>query len=269
MIYWLDRGSLAFDWRTLGMSTRIYLTGGIVVEHRGQIVAREAGFRGRQDRQTFAYLVCERNHPVSRYELSALIWPSGPAPAWESGLSAIISRLRTVLAAAQDPVIGLASGSARYQMSLPPDVWVDIEAAAGAVDTADGALRRGDHRAAFGPATVGLSISRRPFLPDIETLWAEAMRGKLSRMRLRALDCLAHVWLASGEPHLAVEAAMEALSLDPLRETTHRLLIEAHASAGNRPEALRSYHRLRARLADELGADPSPETEQLYMRLLT
>jgi DNA-binding SARP family transcriptional activator len=44
--------------------------------------------------------------------------------------------------------------------------------------------------------------------------------------------------------------------------------MEAHASAGNRPEALRAYRRFREMLTQELGTDPSPETEQLYMQLL-
>lgn len=251
------------------MTTRIYLAGGIVVEHGGSVIAREADFRGRQTREAFAYLVSARDHPVSRYELSALIWPSGPAPAWESALSAITSRIRAVLRPAFDPALGVVSRNGSYQLALPPDAWVDIEAAASAVDQAEGALRQGDSRSAFGPATAALCIVRRPYLADIDSLWAEGMRSKLLRLRLRALDCLALVWLAGGEPHLSVEAATETLSLDPLREATHRLLIEAHASAGNRPEALRSYHRLRERLADELGADPSPETEQLYLRLLS
>jgi len=250
------------------MDTRIYLAGAIIIEHRQRIVARDSDFRGRQARQVFAYLVSERNHPVSRFELCALIWPSDPAPAWVSALSAIVSRLRGVLGAVGDQDIRLSSASARYQLSLPSDAWVDIEAAAEAVDRAEGALRLGNAKAAFAPATVALNITRRRFLADDITPWAEGMRGKLTRLRLRALDCLARVWLANGEPQLAVEAALESVSLDGLRESTHRLLMEAHASAGNRPEALRAYRRFREMLTQELGTDPSPETEQLYMQLL-
>ena len=42
----------------------------------------------------------------------------------------------------------------------------------------------------------------------------------------------------------------------------------AHRATGNRGEAIRSYHRLRARLVDELGVDPTEETETLYLELL-
>ena len=53
-----------------------------------------------------------------------------------------------------------------------------------------------------------------------------------------------------------------------VRESSHRLLMQAHASAGNPAEAIQCYHRLRRSLADELGTDPSSETEALYIKLL-
>lgn len=87
-------------------------------------------------------------------------------------------------------------------------------------------------------------------------------------MLLRALECLSKVWLDAGEPSLAVEAASEALSLDPYHETGYQLLMRAHHASGNRPAALRAYHRLQAFLAEELGTVPSAESEALYLRLL-
>jgi tetratricopeptide (TPR) repeat protein len=42
----------------------------------------------------------------------------------------------------------------------------------------------------------------------------------------------------------------------------------AHVAAGNRAEALRSYHELRRMLAEELGIDPAPETQAAYAELL-
>jgi len=42
----------------------------------------------------------------------------------------------------------------------------------------------------------------------------------------------------------------------------------AHDAAGNRAEALRAYQRARRLLADELGVDPSAETEAAYLSLL-
>ncbi len=44
--------------------------------------------------------------------------------------------------------------------------------------------------------------------------------------------------------------------------------MRAHAELGEIGSALRVFEAYRARLAEELGADPSPQTTQLHLRLL-
>ncbi|MDA0987955.1 MAG: bacterial transcriptional activator domain-containing protein [Chloroflexi bacterium] len=72
----------------------------------------------------------------------------------------------------------------------------------------------------------------------------------------------------AGEPALAIETAMEAVALDQFREISHQLLMRSHVAIGNPSEAVIVYHSLRGLLADELGTDPSNETEALYVELL-
>ncbi|MEI2655576.1 MAG: AAA family ATPase [Microthrixaceae bacterium] len=71
-----------------------------------------------------------------------------------------------------------------------------------------------------------------------------------------------------GDLVTAVEVAEVAFALDPLRESVTRSLMAWHVRAGRRGEALRAYQRLRNVLADELGVDPSPETEAVYLEVL-
>ncbi|MDQ2825721.1 MAG: tetratricopeptide repeat protein, partial [Actinomycetota bacterium] len=66
----------------------------------------------------------------------------------------------------------------------------------------------------------------------------------------------------------AQRAAEEAVTVEPFRESAHLRLMEAHAGAGNRGEALRAYERCRQLLADELGVSPSASTEAAYVVLL-
>lgn len=54
----------------------------------------------------------------------------------------------------------------------------------------------------------------------------------------------------------------------PLREGLWSSLIVAQHRSGRQAEALRSDERLRANLADTLGLDPSPELQDLQMRVL-
>ena len=252
------------------MAIRIYLTGRVGLEVEGELLVHERQFRGRQERVAFAYLVCERGRPVTREELADVIWPGEMPPAWQTGLSAIVSRLRSLLTVKelQAREVSISRGFGQYRFFLPSDTWVDLEAATSALDAAEAALRAVDPKRAFGPAVVAANITRRPLLSGDDGGWVSLEREKLARQRLRSLECLAKVWLSTGDPALAIEAAAEALAVDPFRESSYRLLMRAHADAGNPAEAVKAYHRLRELLFAELGTDPSTETEALYLELL-
>ncbi|MDP2936162.1 MAG: BTAD domain-containing putative transcriptional regulator [Dehalococcoidia bacterium] len=245
------------------MSLRIYLTGSIAVELDGVVAIRERELRGKQGRLAFAYLVCQRTRPVSREELAALLWPEDMPPAWQVGLSAILSKLQRLLASGPLKAAGVAlsKGIGQYQMVLPVDTWIDLETCASALDEAEGSWRAGAPGSILRPATVAATIAGRPFLPGIEGEWADSQRRRLERQHVRSLECLAHMWIANGEPALAIETSSKAVALDPFRESSHQLLMRAHAAGGNRPEAIRAYQRLRSLLAVELGTEPSAETE--------
>ena len=162
----------------------------------------------------------------------------------------------------------LSSGSAQYQLLLPSDAWIDLEACAAALDEAEGALRAGRPERVLGPATVAATIARRPFLSGVEGEWVDSQRRRLERQLLRALDCLSNMWLFSGEPGLAVETAIQAVEIDPYRESSYELLMRAYARTENRAKGVEVYHRLRKLLGEELGTEPSAEVEALYRELL-
>lgn len=252
------------------MGLRVYLTGHVAVEVDGRVVVHERQFRRRQTRLVFAYLVCERAAPTPRERLADVVWGGEPPPAWEVALSALASRLRHLLATSGLSRLGVAlpHDPRYYQLRLPPDAWVDLEVCANAVDQAEGALRTGTYERVLGPAFVAATLARRPFLAGEHGHWAEGQRRRLERYLLRALDCLIRLWLTSGEPSLAVEAATEALGHDPYREVTHQHLMRAYAALGERARALQAYTRLRELLREELGLSPTPETEALYLELL-
>ena len=249
---------------------RLYLAGRLTLEVAGKVAFDEGGMRGRQTRLAFAYLACHRERPVAREELAEALWPEEMPAAWESGLNALVSRLRTLIAHPLPATagMGLRRTADGYRLLTPGTVWVDLDSATRSLDEAETAGRAGRLRDAFGPAVVASSIARRPFLAGCSGPWVDGVRDRLERQLLRALDCLARVWVATGEPGLAVEASSEAVAIDPFRESSHLLLMQAHVAAGNPAEALRAYAALRDLLARELGAEPAPELQQLYRRLV-
>ena len=93
-------------------------------------------------------------------------------------------------------------------------------------------------------------------------------RGRLTELLALALETGSQAAVGAGDNARALFLANEATTRSPLRERSHRCLMAAHAAAGNRGEALRVYQRLRYRLAQELGVDPSLDTEGASARLL-
>lgn len=246
---------------------RLYLTGRVSVE-RGDRLLEERRLPGRQGRRALVYLALERGRRVPQDELADAIWGEVPPPAWETALS-VLSKLRGLLGElGLSPRDAIGSASGCYQLRLPPGAWVDVEAARQSLDAAEGALRRGRPRAAWGPANVAAAIARRPLLPGIDAEWVERRRDALQQMLVRALDCLADLALPNREHPLAAQLAAEAIGLEPFRESGYQRLMRARAAAGDRAEALRVYEQCRRLLADQLGVAPSPETEALRRALL-
>jgi len=248
---------------------RIHLAGAIRLQN-GEVLVSETRLPGRQGRLAFAMLVAERERALSKEELAEELWDGEPPRAWEVALRAIVSKLRGVLSEAElDGQAALAHAFGCYQLRLPPDAWVDVEAAADAVHRAESALGSGDLPDAVGWSLVANAIARRGFLPREGGAWATRRRRELQDVRVRALECRAAVHVERGQPAGAIGDLGIVLGLEPFRETAYRLLMRAHVAAGNTAEALRAFERCRATIAEELGVDPAPETQALYLEILS
>jgi DNA-binding SARP family transcriptional activator len=250
------------------MPLRIYLTGRVLVEDNGAILLDERRLMGRQGRLAFAHLVGEHLRAVSRDELAEELWLDSVPPSWERSLSALISKLRGLLASLGIPDVALSGSFGHYQLLLPADVWIDVEAASEAIDRAESALRGDKSQEAWGWAQVAYQISRRSFLMGEEGPWVTLKRSELREVLLRAHECLSEPSMWHTEPEYTVKHAKEAVAIEPFRETSYRLLMRAHAAVGNRAEALRVYERCRSLLSEELGVPPSPQTEAVYLDIL-
>ena len=246
---------------------RISLAGRIGVEADG--AALDTGGLGRLGRLALAYLVCERRRPVTRDELAELLWGDDLPRSWETSLRGLALRVRGLLASAGlPPAEALTSAFGVWQLQLPDGTEVDVEAAPADLARAEEALAAGRADEARAAAERAAAVASRGFLPEGRGAWVEHRQGELRELHLRALEVAADAAGAAADWAGAVRAAEEAVSLEPFRESAHLRLMEAHAGAGNRGEALRAYERCRRVLADQLGVGPSPATEAAYLALL-
>ncbi len=247
---------------------RISLSGRMSIEV-GDALVEENRLGGARARLAFAVLVLERPLPVDRHFLAEVLWPDALPPSWEAALRVVMSRVRAFLGAAGLPAAEvLTSSFGCYRLSLPDDVVVDVEAAAAAVEVAEAAWANGAPEEAMVAAGEVRAITGRAFITGAEGEWLDDARRRLRAQRVRALDVMVRAAIALGDTALAIDAAQELLGLDPYRDASHVLIMEAHRAAGNRAHALRAYGWCRHVLAEELGVDPAPETEALYRSLL-
>lgn len=100
-------------------------------------------------------------------------------------------------------------------------------------------------------------------LPDWYDDWLVFERERFRQLSLHALEVLSDRLLAAGCLGGALGAALAAVRGEPLRESAHRALIRVHLAEGNRAEALRQRELCRRLLRERLGAEPSPQLDEL------
>jgi DNA-binding SARP family transcriptional activator len=239
--------------------TRIQLCGRVVAVLDGARIEDE--LPGRQGRLLFVHLLANRLRPVPRRELEAAIWPEHAPDSVDSALSALLSKLRRVVR---------LEGRAEVRIVLPPGAWIDLEAAPEALHRAESAAGRQDWTEAWGPARVAQHITARGFLVGEDAPWVVEIRNRLDGIHVRSLELVAEACLGigGGELDTAERATRTLVGVAPFRESGHRLLMQVLDARGNRAEALQAYEELRTLLRDELGASPSPATQEVHRRLL-
>ncbi|MFJ8843687.1 AAA family ATPase [Streptomyces cyaneofuscatus] len=247
------------------MDTEIRILGPMAVRRAGSVYHLQSA----QARVALARLVLAGPQGVTREELADVIWPGDLPATWASALRTLVSRLRAFIGPTPDELgNALVRRSGRYVLTLDEAVVVDVEEATRSVAAAREALGSGDATTAARLATLAADRLRSPFLSEHEGDWVAGWRERLSEYLVTALEIAGRAAMEAGDHGRAALLAEEATDRAPGRESAYRCLMAVRAAMGNRGEALRAYQRLRWYLAEELGADPSPETEAAYLALL-
>jgi SARP family transcriptional regulator, regulator of embCAB operon len=210
------------------------LTERLAVEANGATLD-EQRFPGRQGRILFAYLVAQKGRPVPRDELAELLWSEELPATWDKALRVLMTKLRALLEECGiDGSNALTSAFGCYKLTLPADAWIDVDAAAKAVERGEAALAADDLDEARAQASTAAEVARGSFLPGEDGPWVEERRRDLRDVLVRALECLREVARAEGAFGEAVRYATEVTELEPFRESSYRGLMQAHV-AGRQP----------------------------------
>lgn len=200
--------------------------------------------------QRLLALLALHDRPLLRPHVAGTLWLDTPEERASANLRSSLWRLNR-------PGPKLVEATS-LQLRLAPDVRVDVR------ETATLAHRL------LGPATeadaeVDLDLARLTgeLLPDWYDDWVLLERERLRQLSLHALEALGERLLAAGKVGEALEAALAAMTMEPLRESAHRLLIRIHLQEGNTVEARRQLELCRRLFREQLGLEPSPQLEQL------
>ncbi|MEV7567884.1 AfsR/SARP family transcriptional regulator [Streptomyces tanashiensis] len=189
--------------------------------------------------------------------------PAGTAGA----LQAQVSRLRRVL----PPGVTVEFSPGGYRLAVADPV-ADVDVLRFEALAREGARAgaAGDAGRAAGLLREALGLWRGPALADVrDAPFAAGQAARLDAVRLDAVEEWAAAELASGGDPAALVAELERpVREQPLRERLRGLQMRALGAAGRQAEALAVYEEVRAALAEELGADPSPELAAVHLELL-
>jgi DNA-binding SARP family transcriptional activator len=100
-------------------------------------------------------------------------------------------------------------------------------------------------------------------LPACYDDWVLVECERFHQLRLHALEALCERLTAARRYGEAIDAGLGAVRAEPLRESAHRALINAHLAEGNQAEAGRQYELYRGILRDELGIEPTDGLRRL------
>ena len=224
---------------------QVRILNGFELSVMGRVVLIKAG---PQRLITFLTLY-DRPHP--RSYVAGILWPNVVSDRANANLRASIWRL--------PPQCRLLIELADRYIRLADGVTVDyLDAKALA------------HRLLDDPESRDADLSRgarlelsSELLPACYDEWVLIERERFRQLRVHALEVQCERLTRVGRYAEAIDAGFAAVCAEPLRESSHRVLISAHLAEGNTSEARRQYALFRQVLGNELGIEPSDDLRNL------
>ena len=220
---------------------------------------------GRQQQALLVMLVLYRGRVLSSQRLLEALWGPAPTASAATSLRVSVSKLRRALSAAsaQDALVTSPGG---YSLEVAP-LSTDVGRFEAAIDAARVTASPRERLSVLDDALALWRGSPGP-LPEHDPGVTREF-GRLAELRELAREERADAALQLGR-HRELVPALEALVADePLRERRTELLMRALAESGRQVDALEAYRRLRCRLVEDLGLEPSAELRNLQAAILS
>ena len=236
---------------------RIHLLGGLTLywDDRPLLPIPSAAARS-----LFAYLVTYRDRPHTRDLLAGTFWPDLPDTVARRRLSQALWQIRHALS--PHPVLLTEGDTVQFN----PDLPIELDVEQFIVHNAQCAESGSE---ALGHCELCIEYYRGDFLAGYYDDWVLVERERLREVFLGVLERLVNGLKGRGDYKGALAYARRLVTGDPLREEAHREVMRLCHLLGRDAEALKQYEVCRQVLLEELGAEPSAETEALAAEIVT
>ncbi len=223
--------------------TRLRLLGGFRVEQGDSVLAPPSGG------QRLLAILGTRG-AMSRTAAAGILWPDVPERHAQGSLRTTLWRLGRI----HPQLVETAAD----RLDLASGIEVDLRS------FTLSATRLINRTALEDCDDLDTSISMTgELLPGWYEDWVLYERERVRQLRLRALEALATHLCRRGSYAAAIDIALEAIQLEPLRESAHHTLITVHLHEENVIEAVRHFRSFSQLLRDELGVELSPRIAAL------
>ncbi|HKU10890.1 MAG TPA: bacterial transcriptional activator domain-containing protein [Sinomonas sp.] len=160
-----------------------------------------------------------------------------------------LERLETEVSRVKRGMPGLLDDG-HERLALAPEVWVDLTELLRAADCPTALVYA-------APELIG-ELRDAELLPGWAEGWTLYYRELVRLFRLATLEAISRYSLLLDDAATAAVAARSSAAIEPLRESSHALLIRALVLAGNLEEAFFVHEDFRHRFLKQTGAEPSP-----------
>lgn len=228
----------------------------------------------RKPRQILALLALSAGRVIPVPTLMEEIWGTEPPQSATTTLQTYIMRLRRALNTALGPG---AKGSAKdilvtrhggYLLRIPPES-VDVHTYEGLVAEGQRAFEEGQDERAARCFRQALALWQGPALVDVRVgpnLEIEVLR--LEESRLMTTERRIDVDLRLGRHAELIAELIDLIARYPQHESLHAQAMVAMYRSGRQASALDIYRKLRTRLIEERGVEPSPQLQRLHQAML-
>jgi len=232
-----------------------------LVYRQGQPLTAPEWTKQKTVRELFFYLLSQPEG-ATREEISLVFWPDSTPDQLAKQFKNALYRLRRAVG---KETILYHQPTRLYHFNRSLEFRYDVEdfqrALRAAEAEADPELKARHLREA-------VAIYQHPYAPSLEGLWAEPNRYRLYLAYEEALLELARIQESLGDSLEALKSCQQLIEVNPGQEAACRIAMRVHAARGDLAGVEQIFQSCQQGLAQELDAEPSPETRALYEKLL-